>query len=108
MIWRKRPWHASVGTLRAASPNLGLGMLPGEKRAGAVALEDEKPGILYRATPGCSSKCRPHSRPRPKNRVSSSRMPDSHCRVVWTSPIETRSEEHTSDLQSLMRIPYAV
>src|SRR3546814_6481306 len=27
---------------------------------------------------------------------------------VWTTPPDTRSEEHTSELQSLMRISYAV
>src|SRR3546814_1695719 len=26
----------------------------------------------------------------------------------WTSPLAVRSEEHTSQLQSLMRLPYAV
>ncbi len=40
-------------------------------------------------TPGQMSRCRPHSRLRPKKRVSSSRMPGSQRVVVWKSPMET-------------------
>ncbi|MXP49640.1 hypothetical protein FD733_10205 [Pantoea sp. Eser] len=32
--------------------------------------------------------CRPHSRLRPKKRVSSSAIPGSHLRVVWVSPTD--------------------
>src|SRR3546814_6911099 len=41
--------------------------------------------------------------------VRSSRHGDLICRVVVETPVRlTRSEEHTSELQSLMRISYAV
>ena len=36
------------------------------------------------------SSCRPHSRLRPKKRVSSALMPSSRRRVVWISPIEQK------------------
>src|SRR3546814_7958518 len=36
-------------------------------------------------------------------------LADEHCRVVdWNNKTIDRSEEHTSELQSLMRISYAV
>src|SRR3546814_6580450 len=44
----------------------------------------------------------------PEPFVGEAKFPDDHGRVEWAISWPLRSEEHTSELQSLMRISYAV
>src|SRR3546814_3706143 len=44
----------------------------------------------------------------PDDRRRRRRLADGHSRLVDELPFQSRSEEHTSELQSLMRISYAV
>ncbi len=57
--------------------------IPGALTSDQRAVFDRTPA----AAQTCS--CSPHSRLRPKNRVSSGLMPSTSRRVVWTSPMET-------------------
>src|SRR3546814_7383907 len=43
-----------------------------------------------------------------ETRVNDAGRPIMHCTVLAGLPLDNRSEEHTSELQSLMRISYAV
>ncbi len=74
---KARRWTSSHG-----------GAMPAASRAWRAPTGGSRFGRPQAAMPG-SSKCRPHSRFRPKKRVSSMRMPGSSLRVVWMSPIET-------------------
>src|SRR3546814_7617796 len=53
------------------------------------------------------SRC-PRRRTRPGRSSPGVRRPTPHCRRPVPTRPRGRSEEHTSELQSLMRIPYAV
>src|SRR3546814_9647762 len=59
----------------------------------------------------CGSRCFLHRAPAERNAGMAIEMPEETCRgAAMRAPClgERRSEEHTSELQSLMRISYAV
>src|SRR3546814_4050858 len=70
-------------------------------RAGIDAAEGQSfpdPAELRRDSPACG----------PGDRAARNRMIDIADRTVKFGAADQRSEEHTPELQSLMRIPYAV
>src|SRR3546814_10920205 len=52
--------------------------------------------------------CGSHAIPRPLSTMGLSTEARCAVKTVWTGRLSSRSEEHTSELQSLMRISYAV
>src|SRR3546814_4588149 len=57
---------------------------------------------------GKRSEWKPHYRRQWKSAMTTSTLHFSSIRLLCFRPYTTRSEEHTSELQSLMRISYAV
>src|SRR3546814_6744443 len=72
--------------------------------------EPDLPGSRRgRIMPGSLCPANPSARAGPKARFRPPAPPDPCSRIAWRVPRDTpRSEEHTSELQSLMRISYAV
>src|SRR3546814_10264453 len=74
--------------------------LGGAAARGGIPRPDGEPGVIWTDEPSCASAS--VGRPCwPANRSSGATRPP-------RSPSQGRSEEHTSELQSLMRISYAV
>ena len=86
-----QPWLPAALTTVRADPGTrdampGLSAPPPPCRSPAAARQSEARAC---SSPTHTASCRPHSRCRPKKRVSSAAMPGSSGRVVWVSPIDT-------------------
>src|SRR3546814_4290827 len=92
---------------------IALGLVDAEDVAALMphmgVLEDTRIGINFaEALPGGFAKLAPLLQARMANRAYSTHKPNFVTFWRCFAPVTLRSEEHTSELQSLMRISYAV
>src|SRR3546814_8157872 len=73
-----------------------------------LSLHDALPICSTRFTPGASPNTVPHRRPATGTAFMSRAAQAVRSEVRWFRDVGWRSEEHTSELQSLMRSSYAV
>src|SRR3546814_9656752 len=94
-------WNGNIGTLMAKPTNMPPKISTWVDRA-------RSPARLRSATPDATSTMENVSEPLTKNTAMKLTIISAEPNRVKRKNLMARSEEHTSELQSLMRISYAV